>query len=205
MSSLIFNGLRLEAQRATVFGVPLSGGKCRSFSNTLRREVSFPLPNARAHSFHSHIVASQRQSLNGHHRCIRRFPSAGTAAAVSTSPVSIRATLSSADSGLTKSPRSLRYMSSTSSFGGDLNPILPGNILRSPLPDLELDTDLPVHQVVFDACDKYKDRLAVVCGALYSKNPFLELHFRGYDPLGFQTTIYVVCYSSKQMIANITT
>ena len=42
------------------------------------------------------------------------------------------------------------------------SPVTSDNILRNPLPDIFIPSDLSIHQMVFDNCDKYKDNLAVV-------------------------------------------
>ena len=163
MSSLIRQRLRLEAQRVKMMSVPLIRDRFWGTSDSLRRNLSLSLNKTLARNLRSCAMTSHEQGLCKEDSNSSYFP---RSAAVSTRPVYRRPgplnQITPTAGVLTT--RSLRYMSSTSSSGGDLNPILPGNVLRSPLPDLELNTDLAVHQIVFDACDKYKDRLAVVCG-----------------------------------------
>ena len=42
------------------------------------------------------------------------------------------------------------------------SPVGPENILRSPHPDIQIPPELSLHHMIFDICDKYKDKLAVV-------------------------------------------
>ncbi|GFO49199.1 4-coumarate--coa ligase 1-like [Plakobranchus ocellatus] len=61
------------------------------------------------------------------------------------------------------------------------SPVTSDNILRSPVPDIHIPPDLPVHQMVFELCDKYKDKLAVeefLTGRKYTYTQLKDASFR---------------------------
>ena len=55
-----------------------------------------------------------------------------------------------------------RLVSTVSPSENQHNPVSSENILRNPVSDIHIPPELSLHQMVFDICDKYKDKLAVV-------------------------------------------
>ncbi|GFO49197.1 4-coumarate--coa ligase 1-like [Plakobranchus ocellatus] len=74
-----------------------------------------------------------------------------------------------------------RWASKATTADYGQSPITSDNILRSPLPDIHIPDDIPWHQIVFDLCDKYKDKIAVeefLTGRKYTYTQLKDASFR---------------------------
>ncbi|GFS22267.1 4-coumarate--CoA ligase [Elysia marginata] len=54
-----------------------------------------------------------------------------------------------------------RHVTMVSKSESQHDPVSADNVLRNPVPDIHIPPQLSLHQMIFDICDKYKDRLAV--------------------------------------------
>ena len=126
-------------------------------------KVVLPLQTINVRKAYSYLAASQRKRDRLRQYCSGGFTAANTRRPPgAVSPVS---KLALSCNSLTT--RSLCSMNTSSSPVEEQYPILPGNILRSPIPDLHLPTDVSIHQIVFDICNTFRDKLAVVCIVLF--------------------------------------